>query len=205
MNDLLRTAGGGGLINGLLGGDAGGVLVSALTSRKGRKYAGKALTIGGVAALGGLSYKAYQQYQRGRSDRPQIPRSDFDVTGASSSGYRGMLLVRSMISAAMAVGHVNDRERAEMLERMTQLGLTPSERAALDYEFQHPASTIQLAAAVNDIPTAVAVYLASLVAIDPDCMAGKRHLSQLATLLGLPQALIGTLNAAVESRERTAA
>jgi uncharacterized membrane protein YebE (DUF533 family) len=116
-----------------------------------------------------------------------------------------MLLVRSMISAAMAVGHVNERERAEILERMAERGLSPSARAALEYEFQHPASTIQLAAAADDLPTALTVYLASLVATDPDSIAGKRHLAQLATMLGLPQVLIGALDAAVESRERTAA
>ena len=217
MNDLLKTVGGGGLINGLLGGAAGGALVSALTSKKGRKYAGKALAVGGVAALGGLAFKAYQNYQAGRDERPALPRSEFDVaapatagtsTGAptgTNAGSRSLLLVRAMISAAMADGHVSPHERSRILERMQELGLTASERAALEYEFQHPADTIQLAAAANDVPTAVEVYLASLVAIDPDCVAGRRHMQELAALLGLPKDLVATLSGSVQAPERTAA
>jgi len=205
VNDLFRTIGGGGLIHGLVGGAAGGALVSALTSRKGRKYAGKALALGGVAALGGLAYRAYQSYQSGRAERPLLPRTDFELATSPSGTSKSILLIRAMISAAMADGHVNERERARILERMRDLGLTASERAALEYEFQHPVSTIQLAAAASDVPTAVEVYLASLVAIDPDCVAGRRHLSELSNLLGLPAELISSLHASVRPEERSAA
>ncbi len=49
--------------SGFAGGLAGGAVSSALMSKSGRKAAGKALKIGGIAAIGGLAYKAYQSHQ----------------------------------------------------------------------------------------------------------------------------------------------
>jgi len=53
-----------GIGSGLAGGVAGGALVSALGSKSGRKTAATLLKVGGIAAAGGLAWKAYQSYQQ---------------------------------------------------------------------------------------------------------------------------------------------
>ena len=53
-----------GIGSGLAGGVAGGALVSALGSKSGRKTAATLLKVGGIAAVGGLAWKAYQSYQQ---------------------------------------------------------------------------------------------------------------------------------------------
>jgi len=54
----------GNMPGGLVGGAAAGGLVALLLgTKKGRKYGGAALKYGGMAALGGLAYKAYSNYK----------------------------------------------------------------------------------------------------------------------------------------------
>ena len=55
----------GGVPGGLLGGAAaGGLIATLVSSKKARKFGGKALTYGGLAVLGGLAYKAWNDHRR---------------------------------------------------------------------------------------------------------------------------------------------
>ena len=56
---------GSGAAGGFAGGLAGGALANALSGKKTRKVAGSALQLGGMALVGGLAYKAWQNYQQG--------------------------------------------------------------------------------------------------------------------------------------------
>lgn len=51
-----------GALSGFMGGVAGGGLTSMIASKKGRKVGKSALKVGALAAVGGLAWKAYQQY-----------------------------------------------------------------------------------------------------------------------------------------------
>lgn len=70
-------ASGGGQLGSLLSGAGGGALAAGaigllLGNKKARKFGGKAITYGGLAALGVIAYKAYnnwQQQQNGASRR----------------------------------------------------------------------------------------------------------------------------------------
>ena len=63
LDKLLSGMNKSGMTSGLAGGMASGALVSALLNKKGRKHLGTVAKVGGVAALGGLAWKAYQSYQ----------------------------------------------------------------------------------------------------------------------------------------------
>ena len=62
---LLDQLVGSGAAGGFAGGLAGGALANVLAGKKGRKLAGSALKVGGLALVGGLAYKAWQSYQQG--------------------------------------------------------------------------------------------------------------------------------------------
>ena len=51
-----------GALTGFMGGVAGGGLTSMIASKKGRKVGKSVLKVGALAAVGGLAWKAYQQY-----------------------------------------------------------------------------------------------------------------------------------------------
>jgi uncharacterized membrane protein YebE (DUF533 family) len=54
---------------GLVGGTAaGGIMALLMGNKSARKFAGKAATYGGAALLGGLAYKAFQNWQQNSGD-----------------------------------------------------------------------------------------------------------------------------------------
>ena len=60
--------------SGVLGGLSGGAVSGALMrNKKARKTAGTLLKVGGVAALGGLAWKAYQDFQGEKQPAPSAP------------------------------------------------------------------------------------------------------------------------------------
>ena len=78
------------------------------------KLAGNAVKIGAVAAVGGLAYNAWQNYQKNQQGTPgQAPAQDAFIPAAHDSHGQeelGKSLVRAMISAAKADGRIDADE-----------------------------------------------------------------------------------------------
>src|SRR5690606_28015088 len=114
---------------------AGALVAVLLGTGTGRKVTGSALKIGGLAAVAGLAYKAYQNYQSGRqpgaeptSSEPGLlpPPSDtpFDPAQAPQGETEfALVLVRAMIAAARADGHIDDGERARIADKLSLAGI----------------------------------------------------------------------------------
>lgn len=212
MNDLkgiINSLSGSGALSGLAGGLAGGTVAGALASKKGRKMGSAALKIGGLAAISGLAWKAYRAYadeSTQRADGTPIPpssrglaRSQFDaVTDPASDGTGALVLMRAMISAAHADGHMDSGEQQRIFAEVGRLDLTLEEKAMLIDELRHPVSVNVLAEQVPDLAAAIEVYAASLLVVDDDEPAARRHLRILADRLDLPGDLVASLHA--ESR-----
>jgi uncharacterized membrane protein YebE (DUF533 family) len=79
--DSIRSALPGGLAGGVA---AGGVMALLMGNKSARKLAGKAATFGGTALLGGLAYKAYQNWQGNQSPQSAHPIS----TQVSAAGTK---------------------------------------------------------------------------------------------------------------------
>ena len=71
LNKVVNALGNSGAIGGFAGGVAGGALTGALMGKKGKKHAKTLLKAGGLAAVGGLAWKAYQSYQQGQQASAQ--------------------------------------------------------------------------------------------------------------------------------------
>jgi uncharacterized membrane protein YebE (DUF533 family) len=204
LNRLLNGLTQSGAIPGVAGGLAGGALVGALSSKKGRKLAGTALKWGGIAALGGLAWKAYQTYQQQGTAGPapatgtdavptDLRPQAFEAPLGPDNGSDGLTLLRAMISAAMADGHLSAAEQKQIFHRLRELQLPPEERALLFDEMSAPRSVQALAADARDPALAIEVYLASRLVIDERCPAGQQHLQELRQALRLPLALADSL------------
>ena len=202
LNRLLNGLTQSGAIPGVAGGLAGGALVGALSSKKGRKLAGTALKWGGIAALGGLAWKAYQTYQQQGTAAPaagtdavptDLRAQAFEAPLGPDNGSDGLTLLRAMISAAMADGHLSAAEQKQIFGRLGELQLPAEERALLFDEMSAPRSVQALAADARDPALAIEVYLASRLVIDGSCPAGHQHLQELRQALRLPPALAESL------------
>jgi uncharacterized membrane protein YebE (DUF533 family) len=182
----------------------GALLAVLLGTSRGRSVTGAAVKVGGLAAIAGLGYQAWKNYQSGQPlvgggnaapapallEAPQ--GSGFELPGQDEFA---LTLVRAMIAAARADGHIDDAERARIAEKLGAAGLGPEENGFLMRELQQPLDA--LVAAAKTEPQRVELYTASRMAIDPDTRAERGYLDLLAGRLQLPDALVNHIEATV--------
>ena len=193
------------------GAAAGGLGGLVLGTRTGRSLAASAAKIGALALIGGLAYKAFQNYQQGR---PLITGASALEAAPNGSGFepqavtndQAVLYLRAMIGAAAADGRIDEAEQAKILGSLNQGGgaLDEHARAFLQNEVNNPASPDDLAAAVQSPEQALQVYTAARFAIDPDERSESRYLAQLAAALGIDNDLAAHIEATARSATASA-
>jgi len=213
IDNILSGLKSSGVASGLAGGVAGGLLAGALGSKKGRKHLGTAVKVGGVAALGGLAYKAYQNYKETNTQASQQPapgvgnpaantqqwaaleQKNFEVNPENTAeGSRSLLLVRAMITAAHSDGHLDTHEQGRIFSKISESELSPADKANILDELKEPLSMQDIVAMSDSPETAVEIYLASLLAIDETKTEGKNYLNALGFMLNIPPALVAQLH-----------
>jgi uncharacterized membrane protein YebE (DUF533 family) len=184
--------------------------LAGLLFRKGKKsrIGGNLVKLGGLALIGSLAYKAFQQHQR--TSEPAAPQggtarlsADGDPDGqtlteipatsrfhpVSQTEDDAMLFLRAMIAAAAADGHIDEGERARIVKGLSEAGIDPQATSWLEGEMASPADVEELASGVNDPELAAQVYTAARIAIDPDTIQEREFLRQLAEALDLDQTM----------------
>ncbi|MEM6460366.1 MAG: tellurite resistance TerB family protein [Pseudomonadota bacterium] len=202
----------GGAAGGLAGGLAAGGLLGALVGnkkmrKKAKKMAGGALGYGGSAVLGALALKAYQNWQsgmdapaptQGHGQQVQLatPESFDPALNEDASGQPMQLaLVKAMIAAANADGHIDQDEQAAVFDAVDRLALDAEAKAVVFDVLRNPPTVAQIAAYANGLEQASEIYLASRLAIDPDHPAERKYLSDLAQAMSLPAGLVQEIEA----------
>jgi uncharacterized membrane protein YebE (DUF533 family) len=183
---------------------AGGLGAVVLGTRAGRALAGSAIKLGGLALIGGLAYKALQNYQAGR---PLISGADPVAAAPQGSGFEqqavtqesALLYVKAMIAAAAADGRIDANEQSKLLGDLKQLGLDDRAEEFLANELNNPASPAELAAACRSQEEAVQVFTAARVAIDLDTEEEHAFLVELAQALGMDGKLASHIDAAARN------
>lgn len=182
----------------------GGLGGLVLGTRTGRAVAGSAARVGALAMIGGLAYKAFQNYQAGR---PLITGQTIPEPAPAGSGFEpgavtneaAMLYIRAMIAAADADGRIDDAEQAKILGGLKQAGLDKNAEEFLANELNNPASVADLAKAVSTPEEAVQLYTAARIAIEPDSQGEQKFLAALASALGIDAKLSQNIDAATRS------
>jgi uncharacterized membrane protein YebE (DUF533 family) len=175
------------------GAAAGGALGMLLANRKG--FGGKALKYGSVAAIGYAAYKLYEKHQASKTDAPaQSVQSRWPAPGqpalpAPQQEWHSQLMLRAMIAAAKADGHVDERERGLIEAELQRQEADPSQRQWLEAELRKPLDPAEVARGVAGQPAAAEVYLASLLVADETSFMERAYLDELARQLQLPEGL----------------
>lgn len=196
--------------NGLAtGAAAGGLAALLLGGAKPKKLAKNALKVGGVALVGGLAYKAWNDWQANKT------QSAAPVAGPVSEEFipqepseRRLLarsLARAMIAAAKADGHVTERERERILAQLQVIDIDQADHQFIREELAGPAD---MDAIVRDATTperAAELYTASLLAVDRDGPAEQAYLAFLAARLRLDANLVAHIHANTNDLAITAA
>jgi uncharacterized membrane protein YebE (DUF533 family) len=182
------------------GAAAGGAIGLLLGSKRGRRFGGKALKLGSVAALGALAYKAYgswqaqQQAQQGRpqgaapTPPPELPRT-VNLLPAPEVEQHSLAMLSSMIAAAKADGHLDERERGLVEAELGRLQADASTRRWLEDEIRRPLDPAEVARAAGSPEMAAEMYLASLLVADETSYMERAYLDELARQLKLPEGL----------------
>lgn len=215
VGGLLGRGMGGGLGGGGLGGGLAGGLIASLLGRKGgRGIAGNGLAMGGIAALGGLAYKAWQNYQQGisstaASSTTTASRSEMQVP-PSESGFiprpddeagqtaLGMLLLRAMIAASKVDGQIDTNESQLIFDEINRLSLDSHEKGLLLEEYSRPTNLDALVAGVTSPQQASEVYAASALIIGDATPAEQHYLETLAQRLQLAPGLTQQLRTLID-------
>ncbi|WP_024587741.1 tellurite resistance TerB family protein [Aliihoeflea sp. 2WW] len=187
-------------------------LAGLLLSGKGRKLGGSAIKIGGMAAIAGLAYKAYTDYQKGQQPQtatpagrePELLPPPSDTPFHPARAPQGedafaLTIVRAMIAAARADGHIDEAERAKIAGRLGDAGVDAEAEQFLLAELNKPVDLDDIVREAQSEEQRVEIYTASRLTIDPDSRAERGYLDQLAGRLNLPDALVDHIEANVAS------
>ena len=158
---------------------AAGAAALLLGTSGGRKLTGTALTLGGLAAVGGIAYKAYNEWQSSQGAAGTHIGTPIGELGPSDSEQRSQLLLKAMISAARADGHMDDAEKQRIRSRVDQLGLDAETVSFIEQQISEPLDAGQLAAAVSSQEEAAEVYLVSVMVLEVDSEDERRYLDRL--------------------------
>lgn len=175
------------------GAAAAGALALLLGTGAGRRLTGSALKLGSLAAVGGLAYKAYQDWQGKQSGRLESPGTPAGELNGNEAQDRSVTLLKAMIAAAKADGHVDDAERQKISEHIQQQGFDSEFLKFLGEELEKPLDAKQIADSVDSPEAAAEVYLASLLVIDVESQQEKTYLENLASQLKLAPELVENL------------
>ena len=174
------------LPGGIAGGAmAGGVMALLLGNKSARKVAGTAATYGGAALLGGLAYKAYKNWQEGKQHNSFITENSFTSADIMSPDYQ-LTLIKAMIAAARADGHIDATEQQRIFDAIEKLDLSTELKATIFDLLQRPVKVSEIALGAINLEQKTELYLVSCLIIDPDNPAEKAHLAELAEVMNLP-------------------
>lgn len=207
---------GGGLgdvLGGLMG-KAGGMVGDATTAVK----SGNPLAVGGLAALagallggggdavkgalgggllavlGGLAMNVLKNQASAGQGQPLGLRAPESAGEEAVLEERALVLIRAMVSAAKADGEIDPAERGRIAGQVKESGAGAEALEFLMAEMQRPQDVVGLVAQVRGPEEAVAVYAASLLAIEVDTAAERDYLARLSRSLGLDADAVGEVH-----------
>ena len=198
------------------GAAAGGALALLIGSKRGRKLGGKALKYGTVAALGAVAWRAYQDWQARQaggtagagagmagsaaaqpaSAATPPAQGGFALLPAPQVEAHSQAMLKAMIAAAKADGHMDDRERELVQSELHRLEADPALRGWVDAELRRPVEPAEVSEEVYpEASPAAEIYLASVLVADETTTMERAYLDALAAALKLPPELRSELDA----------
>lgn len=184
----------GSALTGFLSGAGGGAMAAGaigmlMGNKKARKMGGKVLKYGSLAAIGVIAYKALsnrQQANAATAPQTAAPRRQLqtvDRIPAPEVEQHERAMLRAIIAAAKADGHVDDRERQMIDEGIAQLTDDREIQIWFDQELRKPLDPVEVAGSAKSPEMAAEMYLASLLVVDEQNFMERAYLDELARQL----------------------
>lgn len=187
----------------------GGIAALLIGNKKARSFAGSAAKVGGAALVGGLAFKAFKNWQGSKASAAQSSAhtasnasNDFNAVNQQAASIGSfetevgnntafqLTLIKAMIAAAKADGHIDDAEQNRIFDAVDGMPSSGEFKHMMMDLLRTPATIDQLVAETQNLEQKTEMYLISCFAIDEDNEAERLYLKQLATSLGLPPELV---------------
>ena len=181
LGSLLSGAGGGALAAGAMG--------LLLGNKSARKIGGKAITYGGLAALGVLAYKAYGNWQASQGTAPQTEPQTIDRIAPVQVEQHSQAILKALVAAAKADGHIDARERELIEGEFDKISGDSGVQAWLKDELNKPLDPAEVARAASTPEMAAEMYIASVMLVDEEHFMERAYLDELAKQLKLEPGL----------------
>ncbi|WP_136658851.1 DUF533 domain-containing protein [Nitratireductor sp. XY-223] len=209
ISEFINPAGlGGGLA-------AGGLLGLVAGNRKMRKKVGKiagtAVGIGGAAALAAITFRAFHNWQSNAGNRIEVKGDAANTPGWLDTHTAGMpslaqfnpetgaaadgqpfqrALIKAIITAANAGGHIDADERRTIRDAITRMQLDTESNMLIFDTLNDPPDVEEIAGYASGLEQASEIYLVSRLVLDPDNPADVAYLKKLVHGLSLPRDLV---------------
>ncbi len=131
---------------------------------------------------------------------PQPEKAPVPARRHETRDDMSLAILRAMIAAAKADGHIDAAEQRIIFDRLDALDLDTEAKAFVVDELRKPLDIDAVVASADTQERAVEIYAASVLAIDPDDPAEQAYLAMLASRLKLDPGL----RAALETEARKA-
>ena len=168
----------------------GGLLAVMLGTGLGRKLTGTTLKLGSLAALGTVAYQTIQKLQGGIA--PGTPVNELSGPAAAT---RSQAILKAIIAAAKADGHIDDEERGRIEKHLAGLALDRDSLEFFKSEMGKALSARDVAAAADSPAAAAEIYLVSLAVIGDKNAEEQAYLNSLASELKLSGEVVAELEA----------
>ena len=182
---------------------AAGVMALLMGTKSGRKLTGSTLKLGSLAAVGGIAWQAYQNWSAASVTAAAVSNNSsealpIDQLDAAAASKRSLTLLKAMIAAAKADGHIDASEMSDINQKISDFGLSGDIAGFVQSEIVAPMTPAQFAALSDTQETAAEIYLISSMLIDKDNAMEKAYLDELVLALELPVELLAELEKAKE-------
>lgn len=195
-----------------MGGATVGKIISLLVGNKSTQIiAGKVASYGGPSLLGGLAFKAYDNWKHQRNEETYLAAiRDFHRYGMQHSDIQEkdfkMIIVKVMIAAAKANGCVDSNEQKIILDAVNSMSLSTANKALVLDMLRDDISLQEITSAKMSVELKSEIYLAARLIIGSENVIESAFLKRLIDALQLPESLIRQLDfQAYETRPQLAA
>ncbi len=180
-----------------VGAAGAGLLALLLGSKSGREVAGAGLKLGSLAAVGGLAYQLYQNWQgqnNAQTGTAQVESVKLESIQEKETDLSTENLLRAMVAAAKADGHVDQDELAHIRSKMQVLNLGSDVSELLLGELVRDTSVADIAAMANgNQKAALELYLVTRMVVDDQNAVEKAYLADLQKALALPDEVVAAV------------
>ena len=188
------------LTNAGKGAAAAAALMLLLGTKSGRALSKAAVKVGSLAALGGLAYKTYRDWQAeqnltedGPAGMPIGELAGYDATERSAH------LLRAMVATASLDNQITAAERQRILERFSGAQIGGDAQILFQEAMANPLEVDAIAKPATTPTFAAEIYLACASMLDSDNAADRSYLAQLGRALELDADLTRRLEASIWS------